>query len=58
MLWGYTPTNALAPKWFDRLRAFAINCYSHVDDAQNTTVIDPEYDETTVQDLYIGKKPV
>ena len=52
---GLYPDDALAPKWFDRLRAFAINCYSHVDDAQNTTVIDPEYDETTVQDLYIGK---
>lgn len=52
---GLYPDDALAPKWFDRLRAFAINCYSHDDDAQNTTVIDPEYDETTVQDLYIGK---
>ena len=45
---GLYPDDALAPKWFDRLRAFAINCYSHA-------VIDPEYDETTVQDLYIGK---
>ena len=52
---GLYPNDELAPQWFERLRAFAINCYSHVDDANNTTVIDPEYDETTVQDLYLGK---
>ena len=52
---GLYPDDALAPQWFDRLRQFAINCYSHVDDAGNTTVIDPDYDDKTVQDLYIGK---
>ena len=52
---GLFPNDALAPKWFDRLREFAINSYSHKDDASNTTVIDPEYDKKTVADLYKGQ---
>lgn len=52
---GLYPDDALAPKWFDRLRLFAINSYSQVDDADDDTVIDPEYDDTTVKDLYKGK---
>ena len=52
---GLYPDDALAPQWFARLRQFAINCYSHVDDAHDATVIDPDYDDQTVQDLYIGK---
>lgn len=52
---GLYPDDALAPQWFARLRQFAINCYSHADDANNTAVIDPDYDGQTVQDLYIGK---
>lgn len=51
---GLYPDDALAPKWFDRLREFAINCYSQVDDANNNTVIDPAYDQKTVSDLYKG----
>ncbi len=51
---GLFPDHELAPKWYDRLREFAINSYSHPDDADNKTVIDPEYDNTTVADLYIG----
>ncbi len=45
----------MAPKWFERLREFAINSYSHKDDAHNTTVIDPHYDKKTVADLYKGQ---
>ena len=52
---GLYPDDALAPQWFARLRQFAINCYSHVDDAHDATVIDPDYGNQTVQDLYIGK---
>ncbi|MBQ0022267.1 MAG: hypothetical protein KBT29_03400 [Prevotellaceae bacterium] len=52
---GLFPNDALAPKWFARLREFAINSYSHTGDALNTTVIDPEYDNTTVADLYKGQ---
>ena len=52
---GLYPDDPLAPRWFARLREFAINCYSHVKDADNSTVIDPDYDNKTVQDLYVGK---
>ena len=52
---GLFPNDVLAPKWFARLREFAINSYSHYADATDNTVIDPEYDNTTVADLYKGK---
>lgn len=52
---GLFPEHPLAPKWFDRLRQFAINCYSHISDAENTTIIDPDYDSVTVKELFIGK---
>ena len=52
---GLFPHDELAPKWFERLREFAINSYSHRDDANNTTIIDPEYDNKTVADLYVGQ---
>ena len=52
---GLFPNDALAPKWFARLREFAINSYSHYADATDKTIIDPEYDNTTVADLYKGK---
>ncbi len=52
---GLFPENANAAKWFDTLRAFAINSYSHSSDATNTTVIDPEYDNKTVADYYKGQ---
>ena len=51
---GLFPNDKLAPKWFDRLREFAINCYSHPDDKDDQTIIDPEYDNTTVASLYKG----
>ena len=52
---GLFPNDEMAPKWFERLREFAINSYSHKDDAHNTTVIDPHYDKKTVADLYKGQ---
>lgn len=51
---GLFPDDALAPRWFQRLREFAINSYSQKDDAQDATVIDPHNDQTTVKDLYKG----
>lgn len=52
---GLFPNDELAPKWFERLREFAINSYSHSSDASNTTIIDAWYDNKTVADLYKGK---
>ena len=52
---GLFPNDELAPRWFARLREFAINSYSHASDASNRTVIDPDYDQTTVADLYKGQ---
>ena len=52
---GLYPNDALAPQWYDRLRAFAINCYSHINDATDATIIDPDYNTKTVKDLYLGK---
>lgn len=52
---GLYPNDALASQWYDRLRAFAINCYSHINDATDATVIDPSYNSTTVKSLYLGK---
>lgn len=52
---GLFPNDELAPKWFERLRLFAINSYSQKNDASNSTVIDPDYDQKTVKDLYRGQ---
>lgn len=52
---GLFPNDALAPRWFDRLREFAINCYSQKDDASDQTVIDSDYDNKTVASLYKGQ---
>ena len=52
---GLFPNDALAPRWFARLREFAINSYSHKADAQDNTVIDPDYDSKTVKNLYKGQ---
>lgn len=51
---GLFPNDELAPRWFDRLRRFAVNAYSHRRDATDTTVVDPHYDRTTVADLHEG----
>ncbi len=52
---GLFPNDELAPKWFERLREFAINSYSHPSDSTDNTVIDPWYDNATVADLYAGQ---
>ena len=52
---GLYPNDELAPKWFERLREFAINSYSHPADANNTNIIDEWYDNKTVADLYKGQ---
>ena len=52
---GLYPNDALASQWYDRLRAFAINSYSQINDATDASVIDPDYNNRTVKDLYIGK---
>ena len=52
---GLFPNDALAPRWFQRLREFAINSYSQKDDATDATVIDPDYDTKTVKSLYKGQ---
>lgn len=52
---GLYPDDELAPQWFERLREFAINCYSHAGDATDATIIDPDYDDTAVKDLFKGK---
>ena len=51
---GLFPDDALASQWFERMRLFAINSYSHVKDATNTTVIDNWYNTKTYADLYRG----
>lgn len=51
---GLFPTDSLAPRWFERMRVFAINSYSHPSDAEKHSVIDPWYDTTTIADLYKG----
>ncbi len=52
---GLFPNDKLAPRWFNRLREFAINSYSHKDDKiKNHQPIDPHYDDTTIADLYRG----
>ena len=51
---GLFPEDALAPQWFDRLRAFAINSYSHPFDKDDDTIIDPDYNQKTIADFYVG----
>lgn len=52
---GLCPNDSIAPYWFDKLRAFAINSYSHIEDSKDKTIIDPLYDNKTVADFYVGK---
>ena len=51
---GLYPTDALASQWYERMRSFAINSYSHYVDGIDQTVIDPDTSNKTVADLYIG----
>jgi len=52
---GLFPDDPLAPQWFERLRQFAVNSYSHATDVQKTTPLDPWYDTKSAADLYLGK---
>lgn len=52
---GLFPNDPLAPKWFERLREFAVNSYSHPSDASNTAIADAWYDNKTIADLYRGQ---
>ena len=52
---GLYPNDVLASQWYDRLRSFAINCYSQINDATDASIIDPSYNTKTVKDLYVGK---
>ena len=51
---GLFPDDTLATKWFDRMRLFAINSYSHSNDAKDESVIDSGYDLKKVKDLHIA----
>ena len=51
---GLFPDDALASRWFDRLREFAVNSYSHPSDAQKQGVLDAWYDPQNAADLYLG----
>lgn len=52
---GLFPDDELAPKWFERMREFAVNSYSHPSDAHNNTIADPWYDNKTIAQLYKGQ---
>jgi hypothetical protein len=51
---GLFPDDPLAPMWFNKMRLFAINSYSHTNDAKDESVIDPGYDLQRVMDLHVG----
>lgn len=51
---GLFPDDPQAKMWFDRMRQFAINSYSHRNDASDASVIDPDYDQKRVMDLHIA----
>lgn len=51
---GLFPHDALAAQWFEKMRLFAANAYSHPADAADTAVVDADYDDRTVADLHAG----
>lgn len=51
---GLFPDDPLAPQWYERMREFAVNSYSHYSDASNTAPLDPDYNSKSVADLYKG----
>ncbi len=51
---GLFPKDPLAPKWFERMRLFAVNSYSHTSDTLNTTLIDKNF-QGSVASLYRGQ---
>ncbi len=52
---GLFPDDQLAEQWFERMRLFAVNSYSHATDAQRATPMDPDYNSLTAADLFKGK---
>ncbi len=52
---GLFPNDALASRWFERLREMAVNSYSHPGDVNNTAVLDDWYDQKSVADMYVGQ---
>lgn len=52
---GLYPNDDLASQWFDRMRQFAVNSYSHVNDLKNNSSFDTWYDSKSPADLYLGK---
>lgn len=52
---GLFPDDELAAQWFERMRLFAVNSYSHATDTQKATPIDPNYNGTSAADLFKGK---
>ena len=52
---GLFPADELAPRWFERMREFAVNSYSHPADAADNTILDPAHDAKTVASLYRGQ---
>lgn len=52
---GLFPDDELAPQWYERMRLFAVNSYSHAKDAQRISPIDPNFNGTSVADLFKGK---
>ncbi len=52
---GLFPDDQLAAQWFERMRLFAVNSYSHSTDTQKTSPLDPEYNNTSAAELFRGK---
>ncbi len=52
---GLFPDDELAGQWYERMRLFAVNSYSHAKDAQKISPIDPNYNGTSAADLFKGK---
>ena len=49
---GFFPDDPMAPYLFQRMRDFAMNSYSHPNDATDQTIVDPDRDQWRVCDLY------
>ena len=52
---GLFPDDALADKWFARMREMSVNSYSHPNDIYNSEAVDEWYDNKSVADLYKGR---
>ncbi len=52
---GLFPDDELAAQWYERMRLFAINSYSHATDAQKPSPLDPNYNGYSPSDLFKGK---